>query len=107
MSEKGVIYCFQQLSSFFGKSPLKEMGQVHAAIENNPKDGASDLVCFLHEECFVKDTPKQHKTRELGNLHLFQKPEFPHNYIMCCYQVTGLPQLPNITVSLGPCRGES
>lgn len=47
----------------FGKKPLEETGQFHAAIEKHPKDCVGVLVCFLHKECFVKDTPKQHKTR--------------------------------------------
>lgn len=39
------------------------MGQFHALAEKNLKGGVSVLVCFLSKECFMKDTPKQHKTR--------------------------------------------
>lgn len=48
---------------FFGKNPLKEMGQFQTAVEKHPKDHVGVLVCFLHKEYFVKDTPSEHKIR--------------------------------------------
>lgn len=45
---------------------------------------------FLPTKCLIQMTHPSSAGPELGNLSLFQKPEFPHNYIICCYRVTGL-----------------
>lgn len=45
---------------------------------------------FLPTKCLIQMTHPSSAGSELGNLSLFQKPEFPHNYIIRCYWVTGL-----------------